>query len=107
MNEIPDEVRLQEIVKELNDITNNICYSPEHYGVVLGEALTHQHRTIQQSIIATLINALVWYADCATSDGRNEYVLQACKDIRDILKERKKLSPVKDAHYSRFPSPFI
>lgn len=89
MREKIDE-RLVKAVNELDNITNNIGCDPTQRGRELSQAIQHKHRTIQQSIVSLLLNALLDYRN-ASSDGRNQYSVEICQEIFDFLEERGKV----------------
>jgi len=52
-------------------------------GETIGEVLSNEHRTIQQTFMREFVKAMKVYAETAGSDGRNEHAMEFAKGIAD------------------------
>ena len=73
----------QEITNKLVDLTNSMGNKYEDIGAGIAEALMRSHRTLQQSVIASLQKALVTYSESGT-DMRNEGAVDWAKQVAKI-----------------------
>lgn len=66
------------------DFSNVMGRRTEHTAEIMLDSLELSHRTLQQSTVSSMIQALLFYAD-ARCDGRNEYAVKTCKAIKEAL----------------------
>ena len=71
------------LVEELSQALNVMGREKEVADDFL-QAITHQHRTLQQNIMGVMFSTVTGYAD-ASHDGRNEASVNACKRINKLL----------------------
>jgi len=55
---------------------------------VLFEELKREHPTLQQLFIRFLFDTLIKYAELSYFDGRNEYAVKTCKELKKLIDDR-------------------
>jgi hypothetical protein len=70
----------------LEDWVNNYSIR-EQVGHDLGVAITGWHRTLQASMVAVLLNALLAVGEQVYTDPRNERAVDICRRIGVLLKD--------------------
>lgn len=75
---------IQTFVDKLSDEVNNYSSDDDTMAKEFAEALTHNHRTLQQNMVKVLFNGLIKYGETAGEDGRNSQAIKACKEMTKI-----------------------
>jgi hypothetical protein len=84
------------------DFTNIITFNSSELSEILSQELQRTHRTLQQSVISSLIDLLIKYSSFNT-DGRNQYSVETCKKLTEFLIKEGLIGPKS----KEFNSPFI
>ncbi len=71
------ETREGKALSALTDALNSFSWKPE----VFAKAATMEHRTLQQSLVRTLVCVIKEMAKSESYDGRNEASVMLCKKI--------------------------
>lgn len=75
---------LKDLVNDFSDLVNNIAFDYNDAGKVLAEHFSHQHRTLQQIMLAVLASFLKEISKTEFTDLRNEASINWTKEVAKI-----------------------
>lgn len=75
--------RIFALVDQLADEVN-VLGSHQVFEEAFSSALIKQHRTLQQSLVGNLIQALRRYGDTSGTDARNEAAVKHCQNLEEV-----------------------
>ncbi len=93
--ENPSEWQLKELqqveevmvaMRVIIDYGNVLGRPPEGLAEIMVDSIESSHRTLQQSVVTSLVQALIFYSN-SRSDDRNAYSVSTCAKIKNFLED--------------------